>query len=332
MQADIKLGMVVGYSPTQCTLDVREAGGLLYKGIPYDPELGIYTTPVLPILDPSTGAILRAGSRAYLLKFNDALIKVLKLFNDDPLIASASTGSSFAKQNVTLTDPLLKLLTAGDTLVSAPGSLPDLFSPRRPGAWLLLKGSGTAVLSNDSSSAQFSFESDGGAQLQATAFRISALNAALEATSEGALSFTSSSDMNLESDTNVKLLSGSSELSVTPVDIALNAANIGIASPHGLLSLLAGQLAQTAQNIQLSASDSMTIKITSGPVLTISLAGVNLALPPGTRLTVSRVAADGTITGGYPVVCSKYPFDPDTETMEVKSVDDLAFSTTVQVG
>ena len=296
----IELGFITGYNPDRASVDIRSMDGNTYSGVPFDSSLAFYGTPVLPILRVENQKVIlkRAGSYVMYTRLNDNNLRIIKLFNDDQGIISNESGSSLRSDRGTVQDSLLYSLQDGEALVSSPGRLQEIAQnqyERVRGAWLLLKNSGDAYLSNALTTASISLDAYGNLDMKSLAYAISGTFSKIFESTTGTLTLGSGPQKSFNSwlemtpDGVSTLVGGNSSISVYENTIILNTQSLDF-TVGGDITLAAPDVVVSTTTLAVSA-DSASVSSrelsVSGTTLSAAATGT-LSLTAGDTVNVAR--------------------------------------------
>ena len=317
MAHEIELGYVLRYYPETSVIDFKSFGGQIYNSIGYDPSMGCYVAPVEPII--SNDEISRPGSFLYFTKITDSIIKILSIFNDDSLMQVIKYGKASPTGNITIVDPLQKMMDHGDSMYSALGKIRYKDEYRRFGSWMLLKANGGVILSDADSSTQFTFKPDGTSSWITSEYNISGNYTSIFEDDNG--------DLNLEGDNNVYFKAPSIQFDTTDNSLtlkdgygltgALESLDINV---NGNGEINVPNLNVNGREITINADNTFTINITGGITLTLANNMLDIQLPSSiANVTIGR--------GGntYPVVVYNKVITPDSDTV-INDISDLSVS------
>jgi hypothetical protein len=297
----IEFGYITGYDAAKATIDIRSlAGNSTFSGVPFDSSLAFYGTPVLPILKTENGELKlkRAGSYVMYTRIDDNNLRIIKLYNDDQAIIANSSGSSLRSDRGTIQDSLLYSLQDGEALVTAPGRLIEVGQNRYErirGAWLLLKNSGDAYLSNALTTASINVDSYGNLDLRSISYALSGTFSKIFESPTGTLTLGSGPQksfaawLDVTPDGVATLNGGNSSIAVYENNIILNTQSLDL-TVGGDITLAAPELDLSATTLNV-ASDTAAVAVRQLSVTgtDISATGAaTLALAAGTTASLSR--------------------------------------------
>ena len=340
--ADIGTGYITAYNPDKATVDVRTDAGVPFNDQPFDSSLGIYVTPVLPIITGTTGSnelTTHIGSRVIYAAIDDANIRIIRIYNDDPLLVSNMTGVTKYRGDVQ--DSLIRMLQQGETLVSSPGKLElgsDGKYSRTRGGWMLFRNGGDVFLSNANTSAQAWFKDSGVVDIKSVEFSLMGTLTSLVETSDGTFMLTSGrkaqSGLTVDPEGILTLYSGSSSLEIDDAtttlgtqelllsvgnEAAIDAATLGLNATT--LNATATTLTLNGDTLDLNGINMLTIKCGDNSITVSKLSGIDIQAGAGQYVKISN----GTAT--FPLVYSTNTFSRD-----VLKLEDLKTSKYVSVG
>ena len=297
---ELILGYVTGYHPENGTIDIRSTSGTPFNAMPFDSSLAFYNTPVLPILreDGDATRIVKAGSFAILARFSDHQTRIVRIFNDDQDIIKNYSGHANRPLHGLMQDTLLAMLQDGEALMQAPGRIvetkPGIFE-RQPGAWMLLKNSGDAILSNADSSCEVWISYSGLFEVTGTKYRLIGSDTRIQEDDAGTLTMVSGASrgtpvsLTLTKDAVATLATGESTMVLSPTTYSVDAAVVNISGGNEV-NLDATTLYLTSIDTVVG-TEYLSVAVTNDATLQAAdvavSAAASLTVSAGTTMTAS---------------------------------------------
>jgi hypothetical protein len=201
---NLEIGQIIKYYPEELSADVESNVGTIYEHVPFLTSSSIIVGPLEPQIkeytieninaqvSASAKEIIKTGSFVILAKlYNTDKVVILSLLNDDlSVLGTEGVGVSRSKNF-----PLLSLVEAGDTLITALGRYEeDPFIPiddtfnrykRMYGSWLLLKYFGDAILSSANSTSRVWLCHTGEVKIQGSTYELFGRHSSIYENAEG---------------------------------------------------------------------------------------------------------------------------------------------------